>query len=106
MAVLKRPATGGFEHFEWHPSVAKDASERPLRYHSNMTQSSIRSGTLAVLVGILLIAAAVVSVAIGWHRSNPATKSGRLRRSLDAVGKETERRDREIEELTGTPVGK
>ena len=59
-----------------------------------------------MLVGILIIAAAVASVAISWHRSDPATKAGRLRRSLDAVGKETDRRDREIEELTGTPVGK
>lgn len=71
-----------------------------------MTQSLIRRGNPAVLVGILIIAAAVASVAISWHRSDRATKAGRLRRRLDAVGKETERRDRAIEELTGTPVGK
>jgi hypothetical protein len=71
-----------------------------------MTQSLIRGGTLAVLAGVLITAAAVASVAIGWLRSDPASKAGRLRRSIDAVGKETERRDREIEELTGKPVGK
>ena len=43
--------------------------ERPLRYHPSMTQTSIRGGTPAVLVGILIIAAAVVSVAVGWLRS-------------------------------------
>jgi hypothetical protein len=81
-------------------------SKWPLRYHSSMTQALIRGGTPAVIVGILIIAAAVASVTISWHRSDPATKAGRLRRSLDAVRKETERRDREIDELTGTPVGK
>lgn len=71
-----------------------------------MAQPLNRGSPLAALAGILIIAAAIVSVAIAWHRSDPATKAGRLRRSLDAVGKETERRDRGIEELTGTPVGK
>jgi flagellar basal body-associated protein FliL len=71
-----------------------------------MTKSSFRGGSLAVLVGVLIVAAAAATVAIGWLRSDPATKAGRLRRSLDAVGNETERRDREIEELTGSQVGK
>ncbi|QDU31235.1 hypothetical protein ETAA8_63880 [Anatilimnocola aggregata] len=59
-----------------------------------------KQNSLAIALGVLLVTVAVAATVIGWMTSDPNTKSGRLKRNLDAVTDETERRDREIEEMT------
>ncbi|QDU29067.1 hypothetical protein ETAA8_41740 [Anatilimnocola aggregata] len=71
-----------------------------------MFKFALRDGSVILAAGVLIVCLAGIAVAISWLRNDPNTKAGRLRRSLDAVGQETERRDREIEELTGSPVGR
>ncbi|WP_425614640.1 hypothetical protein NA78x_004514 [Anatilimnocola sp. NA78] len=61
---------------------------------------SYQQNRVAIVVGVALVVLAAAATFIGWMTRDPATKSGQLRRSLDAVSSETERRDREIQELT------
>ncbi|QDU29413.1 hypothetical protein ETAA8_45230 [Anatilimnocola aggregata] len=71
-----------------------------------MFKFTLRDGAVVLAAGVLIVGLAGIAVAISWLRNDPNTKAGSLRRGLDGVGKETDRRDREIEELTGSPVGR
>ena len=57
-------------------------------------------------LGLLLLAAAISSLTVAWITRDPNTKAGSLRRNLDAVKNETDERERQIQELTGTPLEK
>jgi hypothetical protein len=62
----------------------------------------MKSHAVQVVIGVALLICAIAATLFGWMKSDPQNKAGRLRRNLEAVSNEMERRDREIDELTGS----
>lgn len=64
-----------------------------------MFRSTIREALAVVLAGLTIVLLMIVFVGLLWWR-NDNSNVGRIRRGLEHVETETERRDKEIEELT------